>query len=314
MSFLKEVIEEVVNSDEGDKEDLIAEFVGFSTVSGFLRISSNGTEFVLRAHKPAAIRRIIKITRHLFEFEVGPLTLSESAFEKWYEISFKSEKLHEKLKDAGIELTGFSFIYSDLLGKIQKDKKLLNSFFRGVFLAGGYICDPRKNRMIELQLSDEEVANYVFKLLKKIGLRPGIRHRKHRYYVYLKSYKDIKDFLRRIGAVQASFKFEDEQAIKEMKNMVNRQVNFEKANVERTVSTARRQIHAIKMIDKYIGIENLAQPLKEAALLRLKHPFANLNELASLSSPPISKSGLTNRLKRLEALALKIEKSKKGEK
>lgn len=313
MSFSKAVIEEIVHSEEDDKESLIAELLGFSIVSGFIRISSLGTEFVIRAQKPAVIRRIVKIIHKLFDFEAGPLIFSESAFEKWYEISFRSDDLQSKLNEAGIELSGFTIVYENMIKKISKDKKLLNSFIRGIFLAGGYVRDPKKDRLLEIQFSDEKVAQTVQKILKKAGMHPGLRHRKHRYYLYLKSYNDIKDFLRRVGAVQASFHFEDEQAVKEMRNLANRQVNFEKANVERAVSTALRQIEAILAIEKHIGIENLTPPLREAAVLRLKYPQANLSELAELSNKKITKSGISNRLKRLEALAIKIAKKEKGE-
>ncbi len=308
MSFTIEVLEEISREIVDDSECLLSEFAGFSIVGGFLRFSSQGPEFVVRATRPVSIRRIIKVARTLFDFEIGPIIYSESAIEKWYEVSFRDSKLIEKLSSAGFSSEGLFFSFKPFFEKVKKNQKCLNSFLRGLFFAGGYLQSPKKGRDLEIQLQNNTLLTEVEGVLKKAGFRPGKRQRKHRYYLYIRNYEDIKDFLRRIGAVQASLKFEEEQVYRDMRNMVNRQVNFEKANVSRTVNSSLRQIEAVITIDKHIGINNLSPALREAAELRLKYPDASLSELVKISGGKITKSGLSNRFKRLEALSTKITK------
>lgn len=312
MSFTVEVLEEIVNSSEDDKNCLLAEFIGATAVSGYIRLGHSGPELIIKTTRPVSARRIVRLAKNLFSAEIGPLIYSENAFEKWYEISVKGEKLFEKLEKLGIfnKLAGIDF---DSLKRLyEKQKKYINAFLRGVFLVGGYVQNPQKGRDLEIIVSDERVQNALVNILQSEGFKVGTRYRKHKYYIYFKSYDDIKDFLRRIGAQSSSFKFEDQQTLGEMKNLVNRQVNFEKANVERIVNSAIKQIEAILYVDREIGIANLSPVLREAASLRLKYPDLSLAELAKKAKGGITKSGLKHRLLRIEKLANELKNKKQG--
>lgn len=313
MSFTVEVLEEIAKVAEEDPELLLAEFVGFITVGGYIRLGRPGPEFIIKVSRPVSARRIVKTARALFDAEIAPVVQVENAFEKWYEVAIRGEEIFSKLEQIGL-LSGLSGINVGAISRhYQKKKPLMNAFLRGVFLVGGYVQHPRQGRDLEIVFPDEETQKLIADFLRSEGFKAGLRYRKHKYYLYLKNYEDIKNFLRRIGAQNSSFKFEDQQTFNEMKNFVNRQVNFEKANVQRVVNSAFRQIDAILTIERVIGINNLTPALREAAHLRLKYPELSLEELAKKAKGKLTKSGLSHRLKRLQKLAETLEKHEKGE-
>lgn len=312
MSFTIEVLEEIVNMDDKSEASLLAEFIGVITTSGYVRLSHLGPELIIKTSRPVSARRIIRIARSLFSAEVGPLIFSENAFERWYEISLTGPKLFQKLSELNV-FNNLSGLNLETIRELYKRKKeFANSFLRGVFMVSGYVQNPKKGRDLEITTSDERAKDILSYILKSEGFRVNSRYRKHKHYIYLKSYEDIKDFLRRIGAVNASFKFEDQQTINEMKNFVNRQVNFEKANVERSVTSAVRQIEAILFLERMVGINNLSPALREAAQLRLKYPNLSLEELARKTKAGLTKSGLRHRLLRIEKLAQELKEEKGG--
>lgn len=312
MSFTVEVLEEIAKVAEEDPELLLAEFIGFITVGGYIRLGRSGPELIIKVPRPVSARRIIKTVRTLFNVEIEPVIQVENAFEKWYEVAFKGEEIFSRLEQLGL-LSGLNGINVRAISKhYQKKKPLINAFLRGVFLVGGYVQHPRQGRDLEIAFPDEETQKLIADFFKSEGFKAGLRYRKHKYYIYLKNYEDIKNFLRRVGAQNSSFKFEEQQTFNEMKNYVNRQVNFEKANVQRMVNSAFRQIEAILTVEKIIGINNLTPALREAANLRLKYPELSLEELAKKAKTRLTKSGLSHRLKRIQKLAETLETQKKG--
>lgn len=312
MSFTAEVLEEIVNLEEEDEKRLVAEFSGITVVSGYIKLGHSGPELTIKALKPVSARRVVVLARQLFDAEIGPLIYSENFFEKWYEISIRSQKMFDTLNELGVLSDYLTIDFESLKAFLKKEKDLVNSFLRGIFLVSGYVQNPVKGRDLEIVVSEERVHEEIVKILKEAGFKVGTRYRKHKHYIYFKSYEDIKNFLRRIGATKSSFKFEDQQTVNEMKNFINRQVNFEKANVERAVNSALRQIEAILLIDKEIGISNLSPVLREAASLRLKYPEMPLSELARKAKGNLTKSGLKHRLLRLEKLAENLKKQGEG--
>lgn len=312
MSFTGEVVEELVHSAADTSEECqLAEFAAFVFASGYLRLGAERNELVIRVARPAAARRLLKLGRTIFNFEVGPLMYTETAFEKWYEVSFSAPDLTTTLINHGLLKPDLTIEYISRNQELIKDRACKNAFMRGIFLAAGYVAHPSSGRHLELHISSREAAELILKMLKEEGYRVHMLKRRHRYIVYLKNYQDIKDLFYKIGAVQASFKFENQQLIRELKNDVNRRVNFEKANLERTTSSSLRQLQAIIFIDETVGIDSLPPALKEAAMLRLKNPHASIAELAEMMNGVTTKSGAANRLKRLEKIAAQLSERRK---
>jgi DNA-binding protein WhiA len=186
---------------------------------------------------------------------------------------------------------------------ILEQAALRSAFLRGLFLGCGTVSNPKKNYHMEFVLSAKDFAYCILNILKNLKIIAKIVFRKSNYVVYLKSGDDIASLLAAIGAHSAVLELENIRILKEMRNNVNRAVNCETANINKTVDAAVRQLRAIQLIDNKIGIDHLSEPLAEAALLRLNNPEASLMELAELSQLGSTKSGINHRFRKLNKIA-----------
>lgn len=174
---------------------------------------------------------------------------------------------------------------------------------RGAYLAGGSINNPEHAYHMEIAVSDEEMAGCLVKLLEGFNLPARLSERKRQYVVYLKDSAHIADLLTLLGAHVALLALENVRILKGVRNEVNRQVNCDNNNLEKTVEAAARQISMIEWIDKKLGLDRLPPALESVAQLRLRYPDASLAELGGLMDPKLGKSGVSARMRRLEALA-----------
>ena len=177
------------------------------------------------------------------------------------------------------------------------------AFVRGAFLAGGSVTDPEKRYHLELATSHFHVSRGMSVLLLDMGFSPKDVIRKGNYVTYFKQSDAIEDFLTKMGAPVSAMQVMNAKVEKDMRNAVQRQVNCDTANVEKAVEAAQGQISAIRKLERDVGLESLPDKLQETALLRIFNPEASLAELASLSNPPVSKSCINYRLKKLVQLA-----------
>ncbi len=177
------------------------------------------------------------------------------------------------------------------------------AFLRGAFLAGGSISDPEKTYHLELTSRTSEQAEEISRLLSGFGLHARIITRKGSYVTYLKEGENIVDFLNVIGAHKALMELENVRILKGMRNNVNRIVNCETANLAKTVNASVRQAENIKYIVQNIGLDKIPPSLREIAELRLEYSDANLVELGQLLTPPLGKSGVNHRLRKLDRIA-----------
>jgi DNA-binding protein WhiA len=181
------------------------------------------------------------------------------------------------------------------------------AFLRGAFLASGSVNDPGSTSYhLEITANDRRVAMAIQGLMNDYGLHAKVIARKRAHVVYLKEGEKIVEFLNIIGAHQALLKFEDVRILKGMRNQVNRLVNCETANMNKTISAAVRQLEVIRFIDERMGLHNLPDKLREVAELRIRYPEVNLQELSERMVPKVSKSGLNHRFRKLEEIADKL--------
>ena len=179
------------------------------------------------------------------------------------------------------------------------------AFLRGAFLAGGSISDPEKTYHLELTSRTSRQAQELSKILGTFKLKARIIMRKGSYVTYLKEGENIVDFLNIIGAHTALMELENVRILKGMRNTVNRIVNCETANLEKTVNASVRQVENIRYIAENVGFNALPENLRDIAELRLEYNDASLVELGQLLSPPIGKSGVNHRLRKLDQIAEK---------
>ena len=187
------------------------------------------------------------------------------------------------------------------------------AYLRGGFLGGGSVSNPEGTYHLEIISNDAEHAEEINAIMNEMGLGAKISIRKNWYVVYLKESDQIVKCLNIMGAHDALLNFENIRIYKDMRNQVNRLVNCETANLSKTVNAAMRQIENIKHIQATIGLDSLPPALREAARLRLKHTDISLKELGEMMQPPVGKSGVNHRMRKLEEISNKLRrKSGKG--
>lgn len=173
------------------------------------------------------------------------------------------------------------------------------SFIRGAFLAGGSVTDPDKRYHLEFSTTHYSVSREAYSVLLEMGFSPKETERKGNYLLYFKQSEAMEDLLTTIGASGAAMDIMEAKIQKDMRNNVNRKVNCDSANADKTVAAAAEQMEAIRRIDRQYGLDILPEKLQQAALLRIANPEASLADLAQLSYPPVTKSCLSHRLKKI---------------
>ena len=194
-----------------------------------------------------------------------------------------------------------------ILNEIKKYKNLkeikdeeISAIVRGFFLNAGYIKTPEKGYALDFFIDTEESAQILYSIFLKQNKKVFLTEKKDKKLVYLRNSEDILDIVFMIGAVNSFFKFEEVTINKEIRNKINRTMNWEIANEAKKFTTSERHINMIQEIDKKIGLSKLSDVLRETAETRLENDEASLQELADILN--VSKSGIRNRFRRLEEL------------
>ena len=180
------------------------------------------------------------------------------------------------------------------------------AYLRGVFLMTGSVSDPSKSYHLEIVFQRQEDARMIVKLMDSLGFGARVSTRKGRFVVYLKESEQISDLLGAMGATLCLMKLENERILKDIAGNINRQVNFDAANLKKTGVTSKRQREDIEYIERTVGLGTLPATLQQAARLRLEMPDASLQELSEASQPHVGKSGINHRLKKLETIAQEL--------
>ncbi len=194
-----------------------------------------------------------------------------------------------------------SHVSDEIMGNTQK----MRSYLRGAFMASGSINNPETSRYhLEIYSIYEEHNQDICDMLNAYGLNARALERRNGYISYLKGAEKIADFLTLIGATNSMLKFEDVRIVRDMRNSVNRLVNCETANMNKTIDAASKQIDNIEFIQDRVGLQALPEKLQEIAELRLEHPEVSLKELGEMiPSGAISKSGINHRIRKINEFA-----------
>ena len=181
------------------------------------------------------------------------------------------------------------------------------AYLRGAYLCVGSMSDPAKGYHLELVTGNERKAFQIQTMIREFELDAKMIRRKKYFVVYLKEGSNIVDFLNICEAHVSLMQFENERIVKEMRNSINRRVNCETANISKTVNAATKQIADIEKIRDRYGFANLPENLREMAEVRMEHPDTSLKELGQYLDPPVGKSGVNHRLRKLSEIAEQIQ-------
>ena len=186
---------------------------------------------------------------------------------------------------------------------VFEDDECYGAFLRGVFLSCGSVANPDKSYHLEFVIPYRNLSQDLLKILTDYGLKAKLIVRKYSYVVYLKESESIEDLLTLMGAVNSSLELMGIKIEKDVRNKINRQMNFESANMSRSIEAGLAQVEAIEIIEKKQGLDSLSDELKEVAILRKENPDMSLKQLGENLSVPISRSGVNHRLMKIMELA-----------
>jgi DNA-binding protein WhiA len=304
VSFTAEVKDELSRIEPKRQCCLKAELAALVRIEGTLHITGpNRYRLEIATETAPVARAVIKLLHGVYQLKTE-LTVRRSVLHKTnnYLITVPSQpKLASALSELGIVGDdGFSI---GIDPKLVKRDCCAISYLRGAFLGGGFVADPHGDFHFELTAETEQLAEDLVGLMGRFDIEARVARRRGTFAVYLKGAEPIVTFLALVGAHRALLRTEDVRIIKSMRNDVNRLVNAEIANQQKTAEAAVTQIESINALSASVGLENLPPALRELAELRLVNPDVSLRELGELADPPLTKSAVYHRVRRIEELA-----------
>lgn len=304
MSFAVEVKNELTRLDV-HFEHAKSELAAFIRLNGVLKKIDNEWVLNIETENATIARRMYTLIKEHYGIQPEILVRKKMKLKKnnVYIIRLHGGS-HPILSDLQI-LEGMLY-HGGIPEEFKDDEQRARSYLRGAFLARGSVNNPETGRYhLEITATDEEFSQDLLEMMNGFDLNAKLLQRKNgNYIVYIKEARKISDFLGIIGAKISLFKFEDIRIVRDMKNSVNRLVNCENANLNKTVNAAREQIEDIEIIDRAVGIQTLPENLREVAETRLEHPEVSLKELGELMpNKKISKSAVNHRLRKIRELA-----------
>lgn len=313
MSFSLKVKNEVCRNSELSKDEIAAQLSAIMKSSGTLGFGFNRSiTFKIVTENPAIARWIFKNLKDFYDIHTKLLVKKSNSLKKnnIYMVLIPEEvDVKGLLQELGIiEKDGLFNIHYGVPGEVIKNENCKRAYIKGAFLGGGSISNPEKTYHLEFVTHDQDYANELSDLINSYKLNSKVIQRKNSFVIYLKEGEQIVDLLNIIGSHNALLELENIRIMKEMRNNVNRIVNCETANLSKTVNAAVRQVESIKLIESEIGLDRLPKNLKEVAKLRLAFPDESLKELGAMLNPPVGKSGVNHRLRRIEKIADELRK------
>ena len=308
MSFSTETKNELTRVENTSKKADIAELSAIIRQAGTIQFAGNmKMNLKIMTELNSVARKIFKLLKSLYNINTS-ITVNKNQMLKKnnsYVLSISSDMgATSLLVDLGILESERSFFSrNDIPISIVDSPEEAYAYVRGAFLGSGSINDPEKNYHMEIVTNNEDYSYEMSDLINSMGFTSKVVARKNYYVVYLKESEQISDLLTMIGAHKAMFKLQNIKILKDMRNKVNRIVNCETANLSKTVDAAVKQVENILIIQKTIGISNLPVNLQELALLRLENEDISLKELGEKMNPPLGKSGVNHRFKKIEKIA-----------
>lgn len=312
MSFSGEVKRELLALTDRTAHCRIAELAAMVSGAGRIHKTENGIGVVFVTENADVAQKYITLLKLAADItaSVRQTHQNKASYQVAVTDAADVEKLFLQLKIIGRD----GHIREQMTladGLLLRKNCCKRAFLRGAFLTAGSMSDPRKSYHFEIVCENDEKAGQIQELWGSFDLEARIVQRKNHAVVYLKEGSQIVDALNVMGAHTALMDLENVRIIKEMRNDINRRVNCETANINKTVSAAFRQQEAIRFLQEKGVVGELAEQLQEIAALRIEYPEATIKELGTLCSPPVGKSGVNHRLRRLEEMAVRFGYEKK---
>ncbi len=315
MSFSQDVKEELSKSCSSVRHCQIAEVAGMIGLTGRILISAQDRFSVkIQSESLYVARKYFTLLKKTFNI-VPEVTIKKNNGLKDSRLYIVTVNRHDdavRILQAVKLLSPSNDIEEDLsiaTNVVIMKECCKRAFVRGAFLAAGSVSDPNKAYHFEIVCNDENKALQLQKIINNFEIDSKIVERKNRFVVYIKEGSAIADILNVMEAHISLMEFENIRILKDISNSVNRKVNCETANLNKTVSAAVRQIESIRIIERKKGLDYLPPQLKEMAILRVEYPDDSLKELGDKLDPKVGKSGVNHRLRKICEIADSIEEN-----
>ncbi len=316
MSFAKEVKKEIMQEEIADSGEAFAFLSSLFHACGTLNRNSQGITAELITDDRELFSYVNKMVKRLYGENLSLGLSNDHIINKtiYFRISFPSSISLNILTDAGIiERTGDGLSIKETPdSNLLCDEKTKIAYLKGAFIGCGTSSIklselgsklPTTGYHVEFPSRHKQFLESIQSLLAEFNITSKISTRKNIFVLYIKDSESIKDLLALLGAVESVFSLSDEMARRDLRNTVNRQVNCINANISKTVEASIKQVEAINLINKKIGLESLPEDLQEVAVLRLANQQESLEELLKLSTLKLTKSGLNHRFRRILKIA-----------
>ncbi len=307
LSFASDIKKELTNLSIDSECCAKAELSAIIRMNGSISFTNKRIVADVLTENAAIARRIYSLIKKLYDAEVEIFVRKKMRLKK---NNIYIVRLIERVKDilADLKIVGEEYRFNnEIAPELILGSCCQRAYLRGAFLAGGSVNNPETSSYhLEISTLYQEHGEALINLLEQFELNGKLLERKKGFIVYMKEAEKISDFLNIIGAHNALLRFEDVRIVRDMRNSVNRLVNCETANLNKTIGAAIRQVENIKFIDKTIGIDALPEKLQEIAKLRLEYQDVTLKELGEMVSGGISKSGINHRLRKIDEIANKL--------
>ena len=313
MSFSSEVKEELSEQIASGRHCRLAETAAILSLCGKIVITENDRYCVkIQTENLAVARKYFTLLRKTFNIR-AEVSVRKSREVRFYSVIVSKDPEARRLLGETCLLDedgNVSECMSPMHHRLLRQNCCRRAFIRGAFLAVGSVSDPEKSYHFEIVCAAPEKARQWQELLSSYDVDAKVVLRKRHYVVYIKEGSQIVELLGLMGAHISLMQLENVRIVKEMRNSVNRKVNCETANLNKTVSAAVRQAEDIRYIQEKIGLDKLPMDLEETARLRLEHTEASLKELGDMLSPKVGKSGVNHRLRKLSQIADDLREGK----
>lgn len=318
LSFSSQVKNELARQIENSRHCRIAEIAALINMCGEILIhEEQKISIKFQTENAAVARKYFTLLKKTFNINTEVLIRKNTQLKKnqtYFLFVTNTEQSLKLLKATGLitEQEGRLVRRRGIYPLIIQSTCCKRAYIRGSFLGAGSLSDPEKAYHLEFVNQDYVHSQELKKLINLFQMDSKIVERKKHYIVYLKEGSQIVDLLNIMGAHLALMDLENVRIIKEMRNNVNRIVNCETANLNKTVSAAVKHLEDIEYIEQHMGLGSLPQSLEEVARLRVQYAEASLKELGAMLNPPVGKSGVNHRLRKISIIADRLREEKGG--
>ena len=306
MSFSSKVKEELYRHVSTARHCQLAELAAILHFCGSIGGGERGNFIQIRAENVLVVRKSFTLLQKTFNISTETKVQHEENGSAYF-LKIPDQEVGKRILQTTRFLDSDGRLVSGLRDPVNrmiiKNACCQRAFLRGAFLCVGSMSDPGKGYHLELVCGLQPQALQLQELLAGFEIEARIVRRKKYFVVYIKEGAGISDFLNVTEAHVALMEFENSRVVRDVRNTVNRRVNCETANIAKTVNAAARQVEDILWLQQKYGLENLPDGLRQMAQVRLEHPDAPLKELGTYLDPPVGKSGVNHRLRKLCELA-----------